>query len=40
MPAEALRTWHDGIRVEGYLAMRRGHSLSFHELGAWSEKIW
>jgi hypothetical protein len=38
--AEALRTWHDGIRVEGYLAMRRGRSLSFHELGAWGEKIW
>src|SRR5262249_38279964 len=30
--AEALRTWFQGIGVETYLAMRRGVSLSFHEL--------
>jgi len=31
--AAVLRTWYPGMRVEGYLAMRRDRSLSFHELG-------
>lgn len=30
--AERLRNWYAGIRVEGYLAMCRGRSISFHEL--------
>src|SRR5687767_7080599 len=30
--AEVLRAWYPGIGVEGYLAMRRGRALSFHEL--------
>jgi hypothetical protein len=34
--AAVLRSWYDGMRVEGYLAMRRDRSLSFHELGVWS----
>jgi Putative carbonic anhydrase len=33
--AQALREWYRGIRVEGYLAMRRDRNLSFHELGVW-----
>ncbi len=32
MAARSLRDWYDGMRVEGYLAMRRGRMLSFHEL--------
>jgi hypothetical protein len=32
MAARALRGWYSEIRVEGYLAMRLGRSLSFHEL--------
>ena len=31
--AEALRAWFEGIGVESYLAMRRGGSLSFHQVG-------
>jgi len=34
--AAALRNWYQGIRVEGYLAMQRERSLSFHELGVWA----
>jgi hypothetical protein len=30
--AETLRDWHAGIGVEAYVAMRRGNSLTFHEL--------
>jgi hypothetical protein len=30
--AEALREWFRGIGVETYLAMRRGGSLSFHQV--------
>jgi hypothetical protein len=30
--ARLLRGWHPGMQVEGYLAMRRGRSLSFHQL--------
>ena len=37
--AEALRDWHPGMRVEGYVAMRRGRALSFHEMGVWGERI-
>jgi hypothetical protein len=33
--AGVLRGWYSGMRVEGYLAMRRDRSLSFHELGVW-----
>jgi hypothetical protein len=33
--AEVLRNWYPGMRVEGFLAMRRDRSLSFHELGVW-----
>jgi hypothetical protein len=33
--AAVLREWYPGMRVEGYLAMRRDRSLSFHELGVW-----
>lgn len=31
--AAALGSWHPGVRVEGYLAMRTGNCLSFHRLG-------
>lgn len=34
--AAVLRRRHPGLRIDGYLAMRRGSSLSFHELGVWS----
>src|SRR5258708_8211405 len=34
--ASALRKHYPALRVEGYLAMRRGRSLSFHELGVWA----
>jgi hypothetical protein len=30
--AESLQNCYAGMRVEGYLAMRRGRSLSFHEV--------
>jgi hypothetical protein len=30
--ARVLEAWHPNIRVEGYLAMLRGSSLSFHEV--------
>jgi hypothetical protein len=30
--AEALRTWFQGVGVETYVAMRRGVSLSFHQV--------
>jgi hypothetical protein len=30
--AAVLRDWYPGMRVESYLAMRRGRALSFHEL--------
>lgn len=30
--AATLRDWYGGLRVEGYLAMRRSRSLSFHRL--------
>jgi hypothetical protein len=30
--ANVLEAWHPGMRVEGYLAMLRGRSLSFHEV--------
>jgi hypothetical protein len=33
--AAVLRKWYPGMSVEGYLAMRRDRSLSFHELGTW-----
>jgi hypothetical protein len=33
--AAVLRKWYPGMRVEGYLAMRRERNLSFHELGVW-----
>ncbi len=36
LAAEALRGHNSALRVEGYVAMRRGRSLSFHELGAWA----
>jgi hypothetical protein len=32
LAARALRDWYSGMHVEGYLAMRRERSLSFHEL--------
>jgi hypothetical protein len=32
LAAGALASWYPGMRVEGYLAMRRERSLSFHEL--------
>jgi hypothetical protein len=32
--AAVLRRWYPGIGVEGYLAMRRANTVSFHELGA------
>lgn len=35
--AQALQKRYAGIRVEGYLAMRRQRALSFHELGTWGE---
>jgi hypothetical protein len=35
--ARTLRSWYPDMRVEGYLAMRREQSLTFHELGAWGE---
>jgi hypothetical protein len=31
--AQLLRQWFPGMEVEAYLAMRRGHCLSFHQLG-------
>jgi hypothetical protein len=36
--ARTLRDWYPEMRVEGYLAMRRGRGLSFHELGVWGER--
>lgn len=33
--AVALHDAYSGMRVEGFLAMRLGRSLSFHELGVW-----
>ena len=30
--AAALRDWYPGLRVEAYLAMRRGEWVSFHQL--------
>jgi hypothetical protein len=32
MAARTLAAWHPGMRIEGYLAMLRGRSLSFHEV--------
>jgi hypothetical protein len=32
--AKTLRTWHPGLKVKAYLAMRRDRCLSFHELRA------
>lgn len=34
----ALQDWYSDMRVEGYLAMRRGRSLSFHEMDVRGER--
>src|SRR5262245_42872684 len=36
--ARALRDWYSEMQIEGYLAMRRGRSLSFHELDLRGER--
>jgi hypothetical protein len=37
--ARALRDWYSEMQIEGYLAMRRGRSLSFHELDLRGESL-